>query len=425
MALFALDSLGCKLNQAEIEALGYELLSRGHELAASVEAADVYVLNTCTVTHVADRKSRHALRMARRRNSHALTVALGCYARRSPDELRLPGVADLVVSSRDSAEVADIIEERQAHSKKAASSRADSGRCRTRSSIKVQDGCSSFCSFCIVPHVRGKESSRPAEAIIQEAKARVLGGSKEIVLTGTKIGDYRWNGSESSGLPALVRRILEDTGVLRLRLSSLEPHHLTREMLDLWADRRLCPHLHIPLQSGTQSVLRRMNRPYSIDDYERAVEKANQAIPDLAITTDVMVGFPGETAEEFEESYRCCIRMGFAGIHVFSFSNRQGTAASVMPEQLDEKVKKERSARMLALAEASARTFKRRFTGRTMEVLWERRSGRETWDGLTGNYLRVFVHSSKELSGSLTPARLVSGHPQGLVGQLVHGGGNG
>ncbi len=424
MATFVLESLGCKLNQAEIEALGHELVRRGHELAEVAECADVYVLNTCTVTHVADRKSRHALRMAHRRNPGATMVALGCYATRAPDELLRLGIVDHVLAFRETDKIADMLETGDKISRTADLSEASSPLPRTRSFIKVQEGCTSFCSFCIVPHVR-MPSSRPMEAILGEARARVDSGVNEIVLTGTRIGDYRRNGAESVGFATLVKSVLTHTEVSRLRLSSLGPHDLSSEMLELWADRRLCPHLHLPLQSGSEAVLKRMNRPYSLDEYAGSVERARQAIPDLAVTTDMLVGFPGETEEDFEKSCGFCTRMGFAGIHVFSFSARAGTAASLLPDQIEERTKKERSVRMLNLSNQSARNYRNRFIGRTMEVLWEKRSARTAWDGLTGNYLRVFAESDHDLRGRLVPAGIVAEHAQGLIGRLMYGGGNG
>jgi len=250
-------------------------------------------------------------------------------------------------------------------------------------------------------------------------------GVKEIVLTGTSIGDYHSNGLTSGGLADLVTCLLHHTELSRLRLSSLGPRDLSPEMLEMWNDRRLCPHLHLPLQSGSESVLKRMNRPYSLTEYTRGVERARQAIPDLTVTTDIMVGFPGETDEEFEESYRFCALVGFAAIHVFSFSSRANTLAASLPHQIDESIKKERSTRMLDLSRQSASRYRAGLIGRTMEVLWEKRSGKSLWDGLTANYLRVFAESDEDLSGRLRPARLVAEHAQGLTGLIVHGGGNG
>lgn len=418
----ALESLGCKLNQAETESFARQFLNKGCQLTESVKEADIYVLNTCTVTHVADRKTRQSLRSVRRTNPQALIVAVGCYAQRAPEQLSRLGIVDLVLSNREKDRLVELVEgNRNLGSKEAGNPRPGFHR-RTRSLLKIQEGCNSFCSFCIVPYTRGREHSLPPEEVLQEVKERVAAGYKEVVLTGTKIGAYRWNGQSPGGLPRLIEHILERTGVQRLRLSSLQPQELTPELVRLWADDRLCPHLHLPLQSGCQAVLDRMNRGYSIADYERAVSLVRHAIPDLAITTDVLVGFPGEEAREFEESYRFCQRMGYAKIHVFPYSPRLGTAAATMPRQVKEGVKKDRTQQMLALARQSAQRFREQFFGRTMPVLWESKLDRATWSGLTANYLRVFTQSEQDLTNRLLKARLVGDHTEGLLGEIADGG---
>lgn len=271
---------------------------------------------------------------------------------------------------------------------------------RTRSLVKVQEGCNQFCAYCIVPLVRGRERSLPLDEAVDEVKARVEMGYLEVVLTGTQIGAYR------PSLELLIQRILAETGVRRLRLSSLQSRDITTELLALWQDEKLCRHLHLPLQSGSDPVLRRMRRGYSVDDYEKAVVMIREAIPDVAITTDIMVGFPGESDEEFEESHCFCQRMSFANIHVFPFSERPGTLATLMPEKVGERVKKERSERMLKLAKESARRFEVQFLGRTMRVLWEREVDDGVWVGLTDNYIRVFVQSDEPLKNRLSEVKV-------------------
>jgi threonylcarbamoyladenosine tRNA methylthiotransferase MtaB len=417
----ALETLGCKLNQAETDSLARQLLSKGHQLAESAREADIYVLNTCTVTHVADRKARHLLRLAHRTNPRALIVAIGCYAQRAPEELGQLGVVGLILGNKQKGRLVEILENRNLRSKGARSPYKEY-HSRTRSLIKIQEGCHSFCSFCIVPYIRGQERSLTLEKVIQQVKERVAAGYKEVTLTGTKIGAYRWNGENHSSLPHLIEHILQQTGIKRLRLSSLQPQDLTPELVRLWTDERLCPHLHLPLQSGSQAMLQRMNRPYSIADYERAVSLAREAIPDLAITTDILVGFPGEGEREFEESYRFCQKMGLAKIHVFPYSPRPGTAAARMPHQVDERMKKERSQQMLDLAQQSAQRLREQFLGRTMPVLCEGKSEPGVWSGLTANYLRVFIRSEQELTNRLLPVKLVAEHPQGFLGELANGG---
>ena len=422
MSRVTLESLGCKLNQAETEALADRLVSRGHVLTASAEEADVYVLNTCSVTHIADRKSRQALRSARRANPLVRVIATGCYARRSPEELGRLGVVDVILSDAEGDSLVGAIE---GHERVRTTRRTGDGtghRGRTRSLVKIQEGCRDFCSFCVVPYTRGPGRSRTPDEILAEVKDKAARGHQEVVLTGTKIGDYRSNGGGSAGLPELIRRILAETKVERLRLTSLQPADLTPELIMLWGHDRLCPHLHLPLQSGSDTILRQMHRPYSLAEYEGAVCQARDAIPDLSITTDILVGFPGERQDEFEESYRFCERMGFAAIHVFPYSKRPGTAAATMPGQIDDKVKKQRSARMMALGKRSARQFRSRFLGRTMMVLWEDDSGEGLWSGHTANYLRVYAQSDKNLANQMLAAKLVEEYADGLMGEIVNGG---
>lgn len=399
----ALETLGCKLNQAESESLAWQLAEMGYSIVAASDGADIYILNTCTVTHIADRKSRHLLRLARRRNPSAFIIATGCYAERATSELAQVAEVDIIIGNEEKSRLLDVLEERrligpgsvllpQIH--------------RTRSFVKVHEGCNRFCSYCVVPFVRGRERSLPPDEAVAEVIARVERGYREVVLTGTQIGSYR------NGLCSLIRRIMAETDVQRLRLSSLQPQEITPSLLTLWQDftRHLCRHIHLPLQSGSNAVLRRMGRSYSTDDYEQAVSRIREAIPDVAITTDVIVGFPGETVEEYAESYRFCQRMAFSNIHVFPYSERTGTSAALMPDKIDDRVKKERSERMLKLAEESARSFNDRFVGHTMMVLWEQEVQEGTWAGLTDNYIRVVTRSEEPLRNRLMPAILGTGN---------------
>ncbi len=417
----ALEFLGCRLNQAENETLARQFLSQGYELAESPTYADIYVLNTCTVTHIAERKARHLLRKARRSNSNAVIVATGCYAQRAPEELRQLGVVDLVVGNEGKFYLLETLNHLSEDEHEEEASVFLPGR--TRSLIEIQRGCNDLCSFCIVPQVRGREYSLPAERILRGVKERVGAGYKEVILTGTKIGAYGQNGGSPAQLLCLIERILGETGVERLHLSSLQPQELTPQLLKLWGDLRLCPHLHIPLQSGSQSVLQRMRRRYSVADYKRAVSLVREIIPDVAVTTDVIVGFPGESEEEFEESYHFCERIDFANIHSFPYSARPGTVAAQMPDQVKPEVKRERSQRMLALARGSAQHFREHFLGQTMPVLWEGKVRGGIWSGHTDNYLRIFTQSDKELTNQIAWAKMIAGHEGGLWGKLVNKGG--
>jgi threonylcarbamoyladenosine tRNA methylthiotransferase MtaB len=412
----ALDSLGCKLNQAEIQHLAEQLAQAGYRIVDSPDEADIYILNTCTVTHVADRKSRHLLRLARRRNPSTRLIAIGCYAQRAPRELAAIEGVDLVLGNDHKMNLLELLDKAGSLKKTvpAVSLHAhESGR-RTRAFLKVQDGCHNFCAYCIVPYVRTREISVSAEDIVAQVKEIAAAGFREVVLTGTEIGTYSCNKTDLAGL---IKRILVETPVTRLRLSSLQPHHISPRLIRLWRDPRLCPHFHLSLQSGSNAVLRRMKRRYTIGDYHRAVSLIRASVSEVAVTTDVIVGFPGETDAEFKETLEFCREMRFARIHVFPFSPRPGTAAATMTGQIPASVKKERSQIMLSLAEESASNFRQKFIGKTIDVLWERSSG-GVWSGLTGNYIRVYARSGQNLTNILLPVKLVKLYKDGMWGEV-------
>lgn len=424
MTTVAIETLGCKLNQAESEALARELLAAGFQVVSPGDGADVYIVNTCTVTHVADRKARHLLRLARRRNPRALIVAAGCYAERASDALKCLEGVDLVVGADksslvemllNSGEGADCFVPMESGLAMTQEERLRPSRTvfRTRSQVKVQDGCDAFCTYCIVPHVRGRERSIPPDRVVREVKSRVDEGYREVVLTGTRVGSYRHNGAVLQGL---VERILSETGVARLRLSSLQPRDLTPGLLALWSNPRLCRHFHLALQSGSGETLKRMAREYSLQEYREAVARIRASVPGVAITTDVIVGFPGETDGEFEESYRFCEEMDFAGIHTFPYSVRSGTAAAEMPGQVAELFKRERKEMMLRLARESAGRFRERFIGKRQEVLWE---GEDDGflSGLTDNYIRVLAPARSPMVNEILLVRLAAQGEGWLMGE--------
>jgi len=417
MPRIAFDSLGCKLNQAEIELMAGQFAEAGYRLVAPGDKADIYVLNTCTVTHIADRKSRQRLRWARRRNPDARLVAIGCYAERAPRELEKIEGVDLVLGNTRKSHLLSLLGDSGILSRTITgdlTNRHDNV-CRTRTFIKVQDGCHNFCAYCIVPLVRSLEESVLVDRVVAEVSNRVAAGHKEVVLTGTEIGTYNCNGVNLGGL---LERILAETSVSRLRLSSLQPPEISPGLIGLWRDGRLCPHFHLSLQSGSDSVLGRMKRRYTTADYRQAASLIRDLVPEVSITTDVIAGFPGETEAEFRESYDFCQKMAFARIHVFPYSPRPGTEAARMPQRVGDRVKKQRSQQMLALAGESLNGFSRRFLGRTVEVLWEQQAG-GIWSGLTGNYIRVYARSGEELTGRLLPAKLVKTYRDGVWGEVL------
>jgi len=419
----AFYTLGCKLNQAETESVASQFAEAGYRLVTPNDRADIYIANTCTVTHIADRKSRHWLRLAKRRNPDAIVIATGCYVQRASQELAQ--IADLVIDNEKKECLLEIAKGLPLPAQIPCPSKGSGTR--VRSLIKIQDGCCTPCTYCIVPRVRPHEYSLPASQVIDEIQGKIAAGYKEVVLTGTKIGCYEYNGT---GLKDLVGRILLNTDVQRLRLSSLQPQEISAHFLSLWQDTRpgigagsrLCRHFHLALQSGSNTVLQRMKRRYSLSDYLTVMALIREAVPGAAITIDIMVGFPGETDEEFEDSYHFCQQAGFANIHVFPFSPRPGTEAAKMTNQVKYQVKRERAHRMLELAGYCWHSFREQFLGQIMPALWEKETnaGSGIYSGLTDNYIRVFTQSEKPLNNKIVPVKLVSFHNKGMWGELTH-----
>ena len=411
----AIETLGCKLNQAESEKLAGQFVSAGCRVVKPGEAADIYILNTCTVTHIADSKSRHLLRTARRLNPDALVVATGCYEVPSGEGPGKVEGVDLIVSNSDKPRLVEILRSRI--TLETASKGFDENH-RTRAFIKVQDGCNRRCAYCIVPLVRGPEKSVPADMVIAEIQSLTGAGCNEIVLTGTEIGSYLSDGLDFEGL---LRRVLAETSTPRVRISSLQPHELTPGLLELWKGPRLCPHFHVSLQSGSDSVLSRMKRGYSACDYSTALAAIRKVLSGAAVTTDVIVGFPGETEAEFVETLDFCMDAGFARIHVFPFSARPGTAAVSMPAQVNAKVKKERVEHVADLGVKAALDFRAKKIGSEDDVLWEHTSRAGEYSGYTPAYIRVYTRSEQNLTNTITPARLVKPYREGVWGEIITG----
>jgi len=432
----ALNTLGCKVNQAETEEIARQLTLAGCQIVSPEERADIYILNTCTVTHVADRKSRHWLRQIRLRNPYSVVVATGCYADRARDELTKIGV-DLIVTNSEKSRMVQLLKtagyipdtegkiltRRQqvniqtnndpSHCNLTYNNRNKAYQ-RTRAFIKIQDGCNKFCSYCIIPLVRKEVSSIPSSQIVQKIKQLELEGYKEIILTGVEVGSYRY---KDERLVDLLTKVIEVTNIPRLRISSLQPQEINESLLSIWENPRMCPHFHISLQSGSDSILKRMNRGYDTYTYANTVERIRRLLPEAAITTDIIVGFPGEEEKEFQETLNFCRLMNFARIHVFPYSPRQGTAAAVFPDQIPDHIKKKRVEIMLGLAQNSILSFNTKFTGRTLEVLFENKEDK-FWSGLTRNYIRVFVESPQELGDKIVPVYLEKVHDDGLSGRI-------
>ena len=413
----SIQTHGCKLNQADSAAIARRFIQAGYKVVGPSEPADIHVVNTCTVTHVADGKARQALRAAHRKDPSALVVATGCYAQHEPEELaRVKGVG-LVVNNSKKDRLVEMVLAARGDRPTPSAIDAESpplpiglGLGRTRAMVKIQEGCDQICAYCIVPKVRGRERSIPPETLKSQISQYVKEGYKEVVLTGTQLGSYGFD-LDSINLSGLLEYLLRETSVERLRVSSLQPQEVTWELLRLWDDPRLCPHFHMPLQSGSDYVLKRMRRRYTASQYSDAVERVRHSVEGVSITADVIVGFPGEDEGNFRESLRTVQDMDFASMHVFPYSVRPGTSAAFMGPQVDEKLKRERMGEMLSVAREQGSAFRQSSLGTIRHVLWERaevQGGRLHYIGLTDNYLRVYTENDVPLLNRITPARLLS-----------------
>jgi threonylcarbamoyladenosine tRNA methylthiotransferase MtaB len=424
-----LDTVGCRLNQAEIESYARQFHAAGHTLVATPEEADLAVVNTCAVTSAAASDSRQKIRRVARAGAGEVVVT-GCWSTLKPGEAAaLRGVSRVVANAEKDRLVSDLLDlppetfdlepiEREL---------VPGARLRTRAFIKVQDGCDNRCTFCVTTLARGAGRSLPIPDILRDVRAAMNAedgsAAREIVLTGVHLGSWGQDLSPSLRLKQLVQAILDETKAPRLRLSSLEPWDLDEDFFALWQEARLCRHLHLPLQSGSVATLRRMARKTTPQSFARLVEAARSAIPGVAITTDVIAGFPGESEAEFAETLDFVQAMHFAGGHVFTYSARQGTAAARMPHQVPYPLRKERNAQLRQVLAESARSYQSAFLGQVLPVLWESATalGPQGWDmsGLTDNYLRVSARLPRRLWNQITPVRLTGRDDETLYGKVL------
>jgi threonylcarbamoyladenosine tRNA methylthiotransferase MtaB len=406
----AFMTLGCKVNQYDTQSIVKQFTDAGWRVVPFAEPADAYVVNTCTVTGEAARKSRQMIRRAHRTNPAASIAIVGCLSQQQGETLLdLPGVK-LVVGTDDRGNLPLRLSDgcavnRIAPVRDFEELPVDMGWEKARAVIKIQDGCDRYCAYCIIPHVRGRVRSRDPQRVMEEVKRLVSAGYREIVLTGIHVSSY---GKErvDIDLPELVRRVHEIEGLSRIRLGSLEPDHMREDWIEAFAGLpKLCRHYHLSLQSGSDAVLRRMNRSYDTARFAQVVRGLRERIPDVAITTDVIVGFPGETEAEFSESLAYVETMGFSRVHVFPYSRREGTQAAVMPDQVSKAVKAERVSRMMEAAHRGQLRYMEAQIGKTLSVLFEEeKEGR--WEGYTDTYLRAAVESGEDLQGEIRSVRL-------------------
>ena len=418
----AIHTHGCKLNQADSQVLARQFQQAGFTVVRSAAQADVVVLNSCTVTANSDSKARQYLRRARRNNPNALVVATGCYAQRAKDDLSAMESINLVLDNRDKPTlVSTVATKLNVVADSSVENRPVAVQGRSRAMVKIQEGCDQVCAYCIVPKVRGRERSISPEEIIAEINGRADLGCREAVLTGTQLGTYGFD-LPRIDLPELLRRILAETSIDRMRVSSLQAQEITPELLDLWDDPRLCRHFHIPLQSGSDTILRSMCRRYDTAQFAETVKLVRARFADASITTDVIVGFPGEGVREFAESYSFALSMGFSDMHVFPYSIRPGTSAAYLDGQVAVDHKKERTGEMLELAATAGREFRSEALGQTRSVLWEPAAGNDlggVWSGLTDNYLRVRAQDSRDLGNVITDTRLTGLNENWMTGEAV------
>ena len=415
----ALHNLGCKVNAYETEAMQQLLEKAGYEIVPFAPGADVYVINTCTVTNMADRKSRQMLHKAKKMNPHAIVVAAGCYVQAAGTELEEDSAIDIIIGNNRKKDLVSILEhyERSAvqeslidinHTKEYEKLSLEKTVEHTRAYLKVQDGCNQFCSYCIIPYARGRVRSRRKEEVVEEVKTLAGNGCKEVVLTGIHLSSYGID--HGSTLQELILAVHEVAGVERIRLGSLEPGIITEDFVKtLSALPKFCPHFHLSLQSGCDATLKRMNRRYTSGEYYEKCILIRKYFKHPALTTDVIVGFPGETEEEFEASYAFVDRVDFYETHIFKYSKREGTKAAVMDGQIDEKIKGERSARMIALGERKKKAYEDSFIGKEVEVLFEERAqieGKAVMTGHTKEYMKIALETEKNISNCIVKVRI-------------------
>lgn len=418
----ALHNLGCKVNAYETEAMQHLLEEAGYEIVPFTQKADVYVINTCSVTNMADRKSRQMLHKAKKNNPDSIVVAAGCYVQTSEKEVLNDLSVDIVIGNDRKHDLVRLLEEYSLDSVNDTVDDINDGKHdfeelfidqtkeHTRAFIKVQDGCNQFCSYCIIPYARGRVRSRRFENVIAEVERLAANGFKEVVLTGIHLSSYGVDFEEATGLLELIQAVNAVKGIERIRLGSLEPKIVTEHFAsELSKLDKICPHFHLSLQSGCDATLKRMNRKYTTKEYERGCELLRKYFVHPAITTDVIVGFPGETEEEFEQTEAYLEHIHFYEMHIFKYSKRKGTRAAVMPDQIDEQIKAVRSEKLIALGHDMSKEFRKFYIGKNEEVLFEEKAvigDKEYFVGYTKEYVKVAKKTDENLENQIVSGRI-------------------
>lgn len=430
MLKVAFHTLGCKVNQYETEAMEELFTNRAYELVGENEYSDIYVINTCTVTNMSDRKSRQFIRKAKRINKEAVVAVVGCYSQVSPEEVEKIEDVDVIIGTSERNRIVDLCEETLISKKRINVVRSiktykefekikiDQVRSKTRAFLKIQDGCNQFCSYCIIPYARGPIRSRNIDDIIDETKNLAEIGFKEVVLTGIHIASFGKD-IRGVGLIDVIDKISGIKGIERIRMSSVEPNLIDEEfMKKISANKKVCDHFHLSLQSGSDSVLERMNRKYTVSEYKEKVLLIKKYMPNAGLTTDIIVGFPGETDEEFEETYNFVKEIGFSRIHVFKYSKRKGTPAALMKDQIQGQIKNYRSESLIELGNRLALDFHNKFLGKEVSVLFEEKNNK-IYEGYTSNYIRSRVVSNCDIIGDIKDFRIDRANSLYLEGKLI------
>ena len=433
MKKVAFYTLGCKVNQYETEAMLEMFKKDGYVQVDSEEYADVYVINTCTVTHMSDRKSRQYIRRMKKLNPNAIIAVVGCYSQVSPEEILEIEEVNLVMGTNERRQIVEEIKKLDATKKASTVDDIMKVRAfeeieinqtngRTRAFMKIQDGCDRFCTYCIIPYARGgKVRSRDLDSIVNEAKKLADNGYKEVVLTGIHVASYGKDvRDEQMNLLRVIKEVDKIEGIKRIRLSSVEPILFTDEFVsEVSKMDKVCPHYHLSLQSGCDETLKRMNRRYTTTEYKEIVDRLRENIPNVAITTDVIVGFPGETNDEFNKTYEFLRDIELSQMHVFKYSPRKGTPAATMENQVDPQMKQFRSDKLLNLSKENFNKFANRFIGEELEVLFETNIVDNKYEGLTPNYIRVVVDSEKDIEGQILKVKITDVKNEYVEGVLV------
>lgn len=425
-------ALGCKVNQYESEAIAELFAEKGYEIVGVDEPADVYIINTCAVTNLGDKKSRQLIRRVKRQNENAIVAVVGCYAQTAPEEVTAVEGVSLVIGTKDRARIVELVEQYNAANGvenhvtdimkerlfEPLSIQKLAGR--TRAYLKIQDGCSQYCSYCIIPYARGPIRSRAPEDVLAEVRRLAANGFREIVLTGIHVASYGKDRHDTS-LTDILRRVHAVDGIERIRFSSIEPNVVTEEFMQAIAHLpKVCDHFHLSLQSGCDKTLREMNRKYDTEKYRHAAAMLRRYLPDAALTTDIIVGFPGETEEDFAESYAFAEEMAFTKIHVFPYSPKRGTPAAARKDQLPNAVKAERSRKLILLSEKMGAAFLSAQIGRETGVLYERETPDGWFEGHTTNYIKVKAKSpdGRDLRNAILPTRICRAEGEELIGTV-------